>query len=465
MTKNEPMFSPNVYGIETEYSCMITLPGQVVHEIVGSCHSQDTKLDLYVQPAERGTKQLTDTMLDEALKNDDILRNCRGMLSNGARFYMDPSGPEYATAETRTAEEAVLRSFDGDSIVLRMFHSLRKAGIVEGFQFNRRIVDHNRTSRGIHINTATYLDSHPDTRVTQHLAALNVAKGAMFGSGGLLLNENGHTQFHHSPRLSLTNNLSADYSSYTQRPLVRKPFKQDGDLNRIETVTSDALTFAWPMKASLVITNALVKLLELGVDDLPTLRRPLRAANVVGRHGNTNLISVELADGTCKSVRPVEILREISERALKLDLELEFLDQESDQVLEEIIQTADDITRDYTSAAGRVESIARQIAIKSKMEKDSVSIDSEKICKFDYYWDLIGDGLAQRIRDKGVSWHGFSDTTTGHKSLSRQHNPPKDTRAFLRSIHIRSNPSEDRSSWSDIDTGEKVDYVHPVKLD
>jgi len=185
MFRNEP--SPNVYGIETEYSCMVTLPGNIVHEIVGSCHSVDAKLGLYTEPANKGTSNIPQSAVNDALGEMGIFRVMgTGMMSNGSRFYFDPSGPEYATPETTTAEEATHRTFDGDEIVLRMFESLRRADIVEGYQFNRRVIDHNRSSRGIHLNTTTTLPKGEklSSEEVERIAALNVVKGSLFGSGG-----------------------------------------------------------------------------------------------------------------------------------------------------------------------------------------------------------------------------------------------------------------------------------------
>ncbi len=245
---------------------MLTLPEDVVYELVGSCHSPDTELGLYQQPKDKGSDYVSTGEIKNALEDIGLYSNTDGMLSNGGRFYIDPSGPEYATPETTTAEEAVLRTFDGDKILLGVFDKLRDSGAIEGYQVNRRTVDHNRSSRGIHLNTTTTESGpEPSRKLQRQIATLNLVKGAIFGSGGLLIDENGETAFHHSPRLSLTTDIARTWNEYTQRPLVRYPFKEDGDLWRVETVTSDALTFAWPIKASLVATNALTSLIELGL--------------------------------------------------------------------------------------------------------------------------------------------------------------------------------------------------------
>ena len=178
MSTNERVASPNVYGIETEYSCMLIYPGNTVYEIVGGCHSADRELELFQQPRTRGISGLADPgeTIATALTEMGIVANPQGLLSNGGRLYLDPSGPEYCTPETASAEDAVMRSFEGDTILLGVFRWMQEQGYLESFQINRRVVDHNRTSRGIHLNTLTHTDpgssGHPP--ITTWLGAVNV---------------------------------------------------------------------------------------------------------------------------------------------------------------------------------------------------------------------------------------------------------------------------------------------------
>lgn len=470
MSSVEP--SPAVYGIETEYSMMVTLPGNTVYEFVGSCHSEDAKLGLYVAPSNKSTSSISMMQFNESLQQLGITSNSSGMLSNGGRFYIDPSGPEYDTAETSTAEEAVHRCFDGDDILLAMFERFRRSGVVEGYQINRRIVDHNRTSRGIHLNTTTSLGAgSPSSDTMRKLAALNVIKGAMFGSGGLLLDEHGRTQFHHSPRLSLTNEVAGHYSNYSYRPLVRIPFKEDGEFGRIETVTSDALSFAWPLRASLVLTNEVVALIELNrAKKLPTLRDPLRAAHVVGKNGSGRQISVIESTGRFVGRRPLELLRDVCELILEADDELGHMSPESREVVPEIIKVADKMANDFYSVAMQVESVARYAAIMEKIRRGHHSIGSEQICRFDYLWDKLDGGIAEKLRKSNrAGWQGFSTTYDPANTKRRITTPPQDTRAKIRGDLIKSDNGQAIYEWHSLPLipslggGTPVNrYVHPL---
>lgn len=463
---SERVPSPAIYGIETEYSCMLRFPGDLVEEIVGSCHSPDTKLGLYVQPKKKGSDHISNSDVNKALSRLGIYRTDSGMLSNGGRLYTDPSGPEYATPETRTAAGAVHRSFDGDEILYGAFNHLRGSGTLEGFQINRRIVDHNRSSRGVHLNTTTSLPVEPDFMIVNYLATLNVAKGSMFGSGGLLLDRQGRTAFYHSPRLALTNCLSAEYAAYTQRPLVRYPFKPDGELSRIETVTSDALNFAWPLRASMVLTKALTDVIELGYGGrLPLLRDPERAAITVGKQGYNCHVAVHSGD-SFKGVRPLDLIRQICDIVMDVDDEEEHLDTESRQVIPEIIEIADTMARDPFSVAGVVESIARYVTMKRKMEEKGFKWDSEAMCRLDYAWDWIGGGIAEGLRKgtKKVGWDGFREGYSALDTKKWLAVAPTNTRAHLRGGLIAAAKGQNGSDWNELDLNDGLGliYVHPL---
>lgn len=300
------------------------------------------------------------------------------------------------------------------------------------------------------------------------LATLNVAKGALFGSGGLLLNSDHITEFHHSPRLSLTTSLSAPGSHFTERPLVRKPFKQDGNcFARIETVTSDALNFGWPMRASLIATNAVMGIIELGLGNkLPSIveQSAIRSAHNVGLYGADGVMEIYHQDKPVKR-RSLDVLRNIVEVILEIDTEEQHLDEESDQVLGEIIEVADKMANDPSTVIGQVESMARRVAMDKKMDSANVSIDSETMCQFDYAWDWLGGGIAERLRTgkKLVGWDGFRKLPTHREREKRLVTPPQNTRAKIRGEAISRQDGTLVDDWHTIDFGDGEEkYIHPL---
>jgi proteasome accessory factor A len=452
---------PNVYGIETEYSAMMTFPGDKIYEIVGKCHSENEELGLYAEPKQMGGSHIPPDSLVSTFADMGLTMTSVGMLSNGGRFYIDPSGPEYDTPETTSAEEAVHRSFDGDDLVLGMLSRLREDEVLQGFQLNRRLVDHTRTSRGVHLNTTTSFPAEdPSNLVMKSLMTLNVAKGSMFGSGGILLDAFGQTEFHHSPRLSITSDEGANYVNYTKRPLVRYPFKPDGKrLARIESVTSDALNFGWPLKASLIATNSVIRVLELGLEpEFPDLMFPVEAAQIVGQYGPDSSIDIVRSDGSISLEKPQNILAQMCETMLEIDITEDYLDVESRQVLYEIIEVADRMNDDIWSVANQVESIARLLAMQKKMDQRQVELDSEIMCRFDYAWDWLGGGIAETLRNSNkVGWQGFKTKHSPRTAAKRRLTPPSDTRAKIRGDIIAESGGKVQIDWMKMG----LKYLHP----
>lgn len=464
--------SPVVYGIETEYSCLLTFPGHVEYELAGSCHNTDGFLGQYVDPENSGGSKIPSLALRLATEDQGMQMNENGMLSNGARFYIDPSGFEYDTPETTTAEEAVHRMFDGDKFLLNALLKLSRDETIERFQLNRHIIDHNGSSRGIHLNTVISSDHQtPSPKAVMLLATLNVAKGALFGSGGLLIDHDREvTEYHHSPRLSITTDIKRDYIDFSRRPLVRLPFKPDyAGLRRVESVTSDALNFGWPLRASLVLTNAVTGLIEMGyTDSLPLLyeESAVQSAQNVGKNGPEGIVKLEKGSKP-QTASAVGVLRYIAEYALAVDGVEDYLDAESKQVIPEIIEVADLAEQDMYLVGRDVESVARLAAMERQMEETKTTLDSEKICRFDYKWDKIGGGTAEMMRAKGsVGWRGFSRSVVKPSEAKRRLvTPPQDTRARIRGAVIDVEQGQDESTWNIIKTHEVEAELHPLDHD
>ncbi len=474
MSNSEITTTPNIYGIETEYSALLTFKSGEVHELVGACHSADDQIALLKEPEKPGGHEIPAGAIALALMESGLIATKSGYLSNGARLYLDPSGFEYATAETTTAKDAVLRSFEGDKILLGVLRRLVEDNdVLESYQVNRKAVDHNRVSRGVHLNTLTDISSTASTLppITVWLGALNVAKGALFGSGGLLLDEHGCTEFHHSPRLSVTDRLDANYAVAALRPLVRTPFKGDGEtFMRVETVTSDALNFGWPLRASLVATNAVIGLIELGKAHgrLPVLQtgdQAIYSAHNVGQYGSQGIMLLEDNEGNLISRSAIDVIRQIAETALETHSQTPYLDKESVQVLDEVIEVGDKVAADPYSAAGQVESVSRKLAMEIKMEKDRLPIDSETMCRFDYAWDWVGgSGIAELLRMKGRGWQGFGALPSPSVEKRRLVTPPQDTRAKIRGGLIASHAGLNGSEWGIFDLGGEAGtaYLAPT---
>jgi proteasome accessory factor A len=110
-----------------------------------------------------------------------------GMLSNGARFYLDLEHFEYATPEESTIAGAVLREFAGERIVMRALGRLvqNPASELSSAYLRKRVIDDAGTTWGYHINLlASAVDIEHVNDDTMHLLALHIATSQpIIGSG------------------------------------------------------------------------------------------------------------------------------------------------------------------------------------------------------------------------------------------------------------------------------------------
>ena len=464
--------SPEVYGIEDERTMLVTRQGETSVETVGSCHSPDVKLGLYQEPESAPVNGSEVSTMRHGLRAIGVDSDPAGHLSNGGRYYMDPSGPEYATAEHRSAEGAVHASFIGD-----VLHGLACQALIDdsesnviAVQNNRANVDHAGTSRGVHQNTVTTL-AELDEGEIQVLAMLNVAKAALVGSGGLLVDGDGQTHFHHSPRLSVTNSLWAKYSNYQDRPLVRVPLKEDvGGLNRVETITSDALSFGYPMKMSQLFTKAGLWLLEMGkADQLPVLNDSIAAAHAVGRYGYNCEIEIRMPTGSVRSIRPLQLVSAVTKYMGGVDEKFHVMNEKTRLAIADFGEMARMVDENPLNGFGQVESITRETLMHERLTRrfNRVDLNSEQACRFDYWWSETKKGFAKHLREaKGYGWRGFEEGYNPKAYAQRLVAPPADTRAAIRGAFIAEIKGRRAVDWHQlVSRSGSVADLHPLQCD
>lgn len=458
--------SPNIYGIETEYSLDLVWKDGYIPNLVGVCHGENAEIP--ISPYDLDDDEIEfDEHIAAGLEQQGIGFTKLFYLTNGGRLYDDISGPEYCTPETTTAKEAVLRSFDGDRIMLDILANMHLRGVITSSQLNRKIVDHVGSSRGVHINTQIFAEAQTTKGNRAELvgvsAAASVAKAAVCGSGGLLVDQTGTTIYCHSPRLAITRSLAGGYST---KPLFRSLDNDDGAYLRMETISGDALNFPWPMRASMVLTSAVQGMFEMGLaGSLPSLEAAsaVYSARNAGQHGYAGEVVIR-DDGEISIVTTSQLLKSIVEIILVTDSNKQHLDHESRQVLGEVIDVLDAMEEDPFSVAPQVESMYRWAAMQKKMEITGQPLESETLCRFDYLWDKIGGGIAEGLRERRVAgWLGFGAHDTVRQATKRRKTPPKDTRATLRAAVIAAD--KNRSvNWSRVADGrDNMHYLDPLQ--
>lgn len=474
--------SPNLFAVESEHMHDIryNVPrgsGDVLEADNVGCHTGGTLT--FDEPDVHPLRDVAYANMGEALAELGIDRK-NTFLSNGGRLYKDPSGLETATAESVTAAEATLRSLDESWLVEKLFGLLLQKDIIAGYDVNRKAVDHFGLSRGIHLNTSMnpeFMQSSANTvRFINTFTLLNIAKGALFGSGGLMISrQDGRTHYYHSPRLAVVTQHQSRGSS-TAKSLVRMPDKYDYGTLRVEHTTSDALNFAFPLQASLVMARAATMLLEAGHEgNLPRVIDPVRTAYRVGKLGANATIYALTKEGKDVQLSPLDVLRNIAERALTLpEVGIE-LTTEIEQVLKNIILVADTTSKDMFGANTQVESVLRLQKLLKRVEElehayphlkkeEGGAWNSPELCRQDYLWDRVGSGTAEALRNKGVvGWLGFAKPDTMTERKKRIVTPPQNTRACLRAAAVK-NKTQEVTDWSEICVSpSRTIKLHPLQ--
>lgn len=461
---------PTIVGIEDEKFATVFAVGDVRSgQIDGACHGRphdevDEWMDEWLAEQDHNTTEgealIADSMSRMIIQPSKVpgaleplgIIAAGEFLSNGARLYMDDGGyPEYCTAEHASLDAAVRASLDGDRILSKMYAHMLEHGVIGSWQLNRRLTDHmskkNNWAKGVHDNIFTSLGSLT-TGQTRFAQLVQASIATITGSGGLMIDKRGETQFYHSPRLSMIGDggHNRDISRFGQQA---KPL-------RAEFRSGDALSFPWAMKARLAMEVAAVRLME---EELVSHQTQLiyhlgdsskfnRNAHIIGLHGPyANAIDLYVT-GSEESQRgsALSLLGHLITQMLEIDDQAEVFDDETVATLTEIVDVVDMAKEDVESVADIVESVARQQVMTARMRRrGEKTLHTEAGCKDDFLWDVVGpyDGIAMVLRDeKGIGWHTMKPDTVRERRR-RLPTAPSDTRAALRSQHILDGHSVD----------------------
>jgi hypothetical protein len=97
--------------------------------------------------------------------------------------------------------------------------------------------------------------------------------------------------------------------------------------------------------------------------------------------------------------------------------------------------------------------------MEKKMAKSGITLDTEKMCRFDYAWDWLGGGIAERLRNKNLAgWQGFKQKHSSLTAEKRRNVPPPDTRAKIRGDLIKDRKGRVVVHWS----GTAENYYSPL---
>ncbi len=374
---------PRITGVETEFGFVYELQqGNGCYDFAYSPHA--------------------DTILSDNLPAGIHRTNKRGMLSNGARVYIDIGAhPEFSTAEAATFKDVIAQDLAGERIIFQSFQRMAERGMLKSFQLNKRVADMCGTYWGRHENYLVPRTLDTNTEIVPQVA-LHLATRSIWAGAGMLRPDSEYVM---AQKINAIRTLCS-YSASREglRPLVDigrdEPHADKSLWRRLHVASADSNMFPWTSWMSLGTTSIVLRMVEQG-DDLSDLHlyNPVQAAHKTIRDLDLNA-SLSLKNST-KPMTALDIQEALAERACVMS-QNGCLPPEEQQIAAEWMKLCQDLRRDSEQCAERVEWIAKYMFLGKVAAKKNIAFHSEPLRKLDIAWDNLDTdkGIAQKIRAK-----------------------------------------------------------------
>ena len=404
--------TPRVLGIETEYGILAPSAPDV--------HA--AALSAAVVAAYPGTA--TGTTVDWVGPIPIEVAHT-GVLSNGARLYVDHAHPEYSGPEVRTAADAVAYDLAGDAAVV---DAARAASAQLGLEIGiyKNNTDSHGASYGCHENHLLSR-SVPWPSIRAALPAFLVSRSVVVGAGRVGVGQQGEQAgFQLTQRADFFETVEGIQTT-RRRPIVNtrdEPYAPAAAYRRLHVITGDAnrCEYATWLKAGTLA--AFLTALEAGALPELELADPVAAFHTVS-HDVGLAEPLELADGRRLCALDLqdaawEAVAEAAERRPQAF--------ESD-VLTAWRDVLDDLRADPSRCADRLDWVAKYQLLDAYAARHGLDWTSPRLAQLDLAWARLDhpgpwDALAGAGRLRSV--------VTREQVARAGSEPPADTRAWTR---------------------------------
>ncbi|HEX2050736.1 MAG TPA: depupylase/deamidase Dop [Actinomycetota bacterium] len=468
------MAIPKICGIETEYGISVRDAGEFNPILTSSL-----LINAYAQPAFKRVKwdyeeesPLRDARGFERpaaeMQADDDSGLVNVILPNGARYYVDHAHPEYSSPECSNARDAVVWDKAGERILedsIEAAHALVPGG--ERVFIYKNNSDGKGNSYGCHEN---YLVDRrtPFPMLVRHLIPFFVTRQVYTGAGKVGSENNAQrVDFQLSQRADFFE-VEVGLETTFKRPIVNtrdEPHADPDRYRRLHVIVGDANLAELSTYLKVGTTALVLQMIEDDfIGDDFSLQEPVRAIRTVS-HDPRCRATVELLDG--RRLTAIELQWEFFRLARKYAQEND-LDDVSLDVLDRWEEVLDDLERDPSSLADRLDWAAKLALMEAYRARDGLAWDDPKLKLIDLqyhdvrrskslYWKLVHSGKMRRVvSDDEVAW------AVDH--------PPEDTRAYFRGECLRRfSPRIVAASWDALifDSGDdvlrKVPTLEPMR--
>ena len=455
-----------IMGIETEYG--ITVPGvRVMNAMASSTRLVNAYSRNEVKGRQRNPKwdyaqesplrdargfDMSRAEADPSQLTDDDMTMANVILTNGARFYVDHSHPEYSSPEITGPRDAVLWDRAGMLVMAKAASYTTTDGVDLPVLLYKNNTDNKGASYGTHEN---YLMNRatPFASIVAWLTPFFITRQIFTGAGRLGIGQE-------SKKMSYQLSQRADFfeaevglETTFRRPIINtrdEPHCDADRYRRLHVIVGDANMSDTATYLKMGTTALLLSMLESGFlhgKDL-TVADPIRAIYAVSHDIS---LKQRIALSGDRHWTAIEIQRELWEWAA-LYCEAEYgadIDTETRDVLQLWGEVLDRLDRDPMDCADVLDWVAKLRLMEAYRSRDSLDWSSPQLQAIDLqYSDIRPErGLAHRLEQRGQLRRMFSDQEVEHARL----HPPVDTRAYFRGECLRKYPDDiAAASWDSL---------------
>lgn len=362
------------------------------------------------------------------------------ILPNGARLYVDHAHPEYSSPETTNPRDCVLWDAAGDYIAAQTVATIERAtgagqAAMPPVNLYKNNTDGKGQSYGSHENYLLPRSVDFDYLI-QTLLPFFATRIVMTGAGRVGLGTSSQEAgFQISQRADFFER-TVGLETTIRRPLVNtrdEPHANSERYRRLHVITGDANLSHYSNLLKFGTMSLVLNLVEAGTAPVIKLADPVAAMHTVSRDLSFKA-PLPLAGGG--SITALEIQREFLETARHTELQPDAATQE---ILDLWESTLDALAQDPLSLADTLDWVAKYALLRQYLAR-GLSWDDPKLAAIDLqYSDVRPEkGLYHKLVALGRMKTLFS----GEEIEEAAHQPPTDTRAYLRGKLITTWPEE-----------------------
>lgn len=351
------------------------------------------------------------------------------VLPNGARFYHDHGHPEYSTPECRSLRDLISHDKAGERIVWEAAQAYaQKTGrVVSVFKNN---IDYHSMSYGCHEN---YLVQRalPFEHLIAGLTPFLVTRILFAGAGRVGSESDSQVDFQLSQRADFFTELCS-VDTLHRRPLINTRDEPHADAKhhrRLHVICGDANLSEYATALKVGTTALVLAMLEVGYGPPGTVKNPVKTLQSLSRDASRRWLVELEEEGT---ISAIELQRLYLRAAQEL---LWGRDEETNWVLREWESVLDDLERNYTRCADRLDWVAKHQLLQAFIESENLRWQDEIVCSLDLEYHNIDPqrGLFYELQRQGAVRRWVSD----HEIEQARERPPRETRAWVRGLCVQ----------------------------